>query len=71
MNAIKSTSASLLLNVHHQEIQTNLATVKHKVAEVNTALTNLMSEQREVIQQGDSIKNDICAEAQLIINLVK
>ena len=56
---------------HHQEIQTNLATVKNKVADVNTALTNLMSEQREIIQQGDNIKNDICAQAQLIINLVK
>ena len=56
---------------HHQEIEVNLTTVKRKVADTNTALTNLITREREGTKQGEDVKKEIHTHAQLIINLVQ
>ena len=56
---------------HHQEIEANLTTVKNKVADINTAVTNLITREREVTTQGEEVKKKIHTQAQLIINLVQ
>ena len=56
---------------HHQEIEANLRTVKKKVADINTAVTNLITREREVTTQGEEVKKEIHTQAQLIINLVQ
>ena len=56
---------------HHQEIEDNLATVKNKVDEINTALTNLVTQKGLVTEQGQNAKKKIHAQAQLIIKLVQ
>ena len=56
---------------HHQEIEANLTTVKNKVADINTAVTNLITREREVTTQGEDVKKEIHTQAQLIINLVQ
>ena len=56
---------------HHQEIEANLTTVKKKVADINTAVTNLITREREVTTQGEEVKKEIHTQAQLIINLVQ
>ena len=56
---------------HHQEIEANLKTVKRKVADVNTVVTNLFTREREVTKQGEDVKKQIHTQSQLIINLVQ
>ena len=56
---------------HHQQIEANLTTVKEKVADINTALTNLTTQEREVTKQGEDVKKEIHTQAQLIIDLVQ
>ena len=56
---------------HHQEIETNLLIVKTKVADINTALTDLITRENEITKQGKDIKEEIHAEAQLLMNLVQ
>ena len=56
---------------HHQEIEADLTTVKRKVADVNTAVTNLITREREVTKQGEDVKKQIHTHSQLIINLVQ
>ena len=56
---------------HHQEIEADLTTVKRKVADVNTAVTNLITREREVTEQGEHVKKQIHTQSQLIINLVQ
>ena len=56
---------------HHQEIEADLTKVKTKVANINTAVTNLITREREVTKQGEDVKNEIHTQAQLIINLVQ
>ena len=56
---------------HHQEIEADLTKVKTKVADVNTAVTNLITRERHVTQQGEDVKKQICTHSQLIINLVQ
>ena len=56
---------------HHQEIEANLRTVKRNVADMNIAVTNLITREREVTTQGEEVKNEIHTQAQLIINLVQ
>ena len=55
---------------HHREIEADLTTVKRKVADVNTAVTNLVSRERDVTKQGEDVKKQIHTHSQLIINLV-
>ena len=56
---------------HHQEIEANLTKVKTKVADVNTAVTNLITRERDVTKQGEDVKKQIHTHSQLIINLVQ
>ena len=56
---------------HHQEIEADLTTVKTKVADVNTAVTNLITRERDVTKQGEDVKKQIHTQSQLIINLVQ
>ena len=56
---------------HHQEIEADLTKVKRKVADVNTAVTNLITREREVTKQGEDVKKQIHTQSQLIINLVQ
>ena len=56
---------------HHQEIEADLTIVKRKVADVNTAMTNLVTREREVTKQGEDVKKQIHTQSQLIINLVQ
>ena len=56
---------------HHQEIEADLTKVKTKVADVNTAMTNLITREREVTKQGEDVKKQIHTQSQLIINLVQ
>ena len=56
---------------HHQEIEANLTKVKTKVDDVNTAVTNLITREREVTKQGENVKKQIHTQSQLIINLVQ
>ena len=56
---------------HHQQIEANLTTVKKKVADNNTALTNLITREKEVTKQGEDVKKEIHTQAQLITNIVQ
>ena len=56
---------------HHQEIEADLTKVKRKVADVNTAVTNLITRERDVTKQGEDVKKEIHTQSQLIINLVQ
>ena len=56
---------------HHQEIEADLTIVKRKVADVNTAVTNLITREREVTKQGEDVKKQIHTYSQLIISLVQ
>ena len=56
---------------HRQEIEADLTTVKRKVVDVNTAVTNLFTREREVTKQGEDVKRQIHTHSQLIINLVQ
>ena len=56
---------------HHQEIEADLTIVKRKVADVNTAVTNLITREMEVTKQGEDVKKQIHTHSQLIINLVQ
>ena len=56
---------------HYLEIQTNLNKMKKKTTEINAAVTNLVSQEREVIKQGEDVKEEIHKEAKIIIHLVQ
>ena len=56
---------------HHQEIEADLTKVKTKVADINTAVTSLITREREVTKQGEDVKKQIHTQTQLIINLVQ
>ena len=56
---------------HHQEIEADLTKVKTNVADVNTAVTNLITREREVTKHGEDVKKQIHTYSQLIINLVQ
>ena len=56
---------------HHHEIEADLAKVKIKVADINTAVTNLITQKWEVTKQGEDVKKQIHKQSQLIINLVQ
>ncbi len=49
---------------HHQQIeQTNIDVVKNKMADLNTMVTQLDSNEREVIEQGEQIQEQINTQA--------
>ena len=56
---------------HHQEIEADLTKVKTKVADINTAMNNLITREREITKKGEDVKKQIHTQSQLIINLVQ
>ena len=54
-----------------EEIGVSLTSVKMNVADINIAVSNLMSREREVTKQGEDIKKDIHAQAEVIIDVVQ
>ena len=56
---------------HHQEVEADLTKVKTKVANITTAVTNLIIREREVTEQGEDVKKQIHTHSQLIINLAQ
>ena len=56
---------------HRQQIDDNLETVKHKLADINTAVTQLDATEREVIEQGEQLQEQINTHAQQIIDQVQ
>ena len=56
---------------HRQQIDDNLETVKHKIANINTAVTQLDTTEREVIEQGEQLQEQINTHAQQIIDQVQ
>ena len=55
---------------HHQNIQEELDLLKHKTADINTAVTSLVTREREVVQQGEEVKEQIHTHAQQLIDQV-
>ena len=51
---------------HHQEIEDHLTTVKTKVADINVAVTNLISREREITKQGEDVKKEIHMKTQML-----
>ena len=56
---------------HHQQIQNDLDLLEHKIADINTAVTVLVTREKEVVQQGEEIKKQIHTHAQLLIDQVQ
>ena len=56
---------------HRQEIEATLETVQHKIAYLNTAVTQLDTTEREVIEQGEQLQEQINTHAQQIIDEVQ
>ena len=56
---------------HHQQIQDDLDLLKHKSADIIIAVTALVTREREVVQQGEEIKEQIHAHAQQLIDQVQ
>ncbi len=53
---------------HRQQIETNLVTIKHKMADLNTAVTQIDTTEREVIEKEQQLQQQINTHAQQIIN---
>ena len=56
---------------HHQQIEASLDQVKHKIADLNTAVTHLDATEREVIEKGEQLQEQINTHAQQIIDQVQ
>ena len=54
-----------------QQIQDDLDLLKHKSADITTAVTALVTREREVVQQGEEIKKQIHTHAQQLIDQVQ
>ena len=51
---------------HHQEIEAHLTTVKKKIADINVAVTSLISQDREITKQGEDVKKEINMKLQML-----
>ena len=56
---------------HRQQIEASLDLVKHKMADLNTAVTHLDTTEREVIEKGEQLQEQIDTHAQQIIDQVQ
>ena len=56
---------------HHQQLQDNLDLVKHKITDIDTAVTQLDARERQLLQQGQELKEQIGTHAQQIIDRVQ
>ena len=56
---------------HHQQMQNDLDLLKHKTADITTAVKALVTREREVVQQGEEVKEQIHTHAQQLIDQVQ
>ena len=56
---------------HHQKICEDLDLLKQKTANMHTAITGLITREREVLQQGEEVKKQIHIHAQQLINQIQ
>ena len=56
---------------HRQQIEASLDQVKHKMADLNTAVTHLDTTERKVIEKGEQLQEQINTHAQQIIDQVQ
>ena len=56
---------------HHQQIDASLDQVKHKMVDLNTAVTHLDATERKVIEKGEQLQEQINTHAQQIIDQVQ
>ena len=56
---------------HRQQIEASLDQVKHKMADLNTAVTRLDATERKVIEKGEQLQEQINTHAQQIIDQVQ
>ena len=56
---------------HRQELQNSLDLVKHKLSDIDTAVTKIAKREREVLQQGEDLKEKINTHAQLVTERVE
>ena len=56
---------------HYKKIETGLQQVKDKILSVNTAICSLVSREKELMEQGKKVKEEISAYAQHLISRVK
>ena len=56
---------------HHQQLQDSLDLVKHKLADIDTAVTCLATREKEVLQQGEQVKEEIDTHAQKMIDQIQ
>ena len=56
---------------HRQQIEASLDQVKHKMADLNTAVTYLDTTERKVIEKGEQLQEQINTHAQQIIDQVQ
>ena len=56
---------------HHQKIQEELDLLKHKTTNMHTAVTGLVTREREVVQQGEEVKEQIHTHAQQLIDQIQ
>ena len=56
---------------HHQQIEASLDLVKHKMADLNTAVIQLDTTEKKVIEKGEQLQEQINTHAQQIIDQVE
>ena len=56
---------------HRQKIWEELNLLRHKTANMHTAVTGLVTRERDVVQQGEEVKKQIHKHAQQLIDLVQ
>ena len=56
---------------HHQQIQDSLDLVNHKLVDIDIAVTCLAITEREVLQQGEQVKEEIDTHAQEMIDQIQ
>ena len=56
---------------HYQQIKANLDLIKYKTDDMHAAVTALVTREREVVQQGEEVKEQIHTHAQQLIHQVQ
>ena len=56
---------------HRQQIQDSLDIVNQKLADIDTAVTRISTAEREVLQQGEQVKEEINTHAQQMIDQIQ
>ena len=56
---------------HYRQIQDELGLLEDKLAIVDKAVTSLVAREREVVEQGEEVKKQICTHAQKLIDRIR